>query len=239
MNLKEWLDKGKPVNSIVNCDCLEGMKHIDNVDLIVTDPPYLYENGGTGNTCLKSIKKIKEGLKDIENDFDIYSWFEKIKKIMKKINIFIFCSNKQISRTMNLFETNNLITTLLTWEKVNCTPFCNGVWRPDLEYIVHAREKGAYFKGNAELKRKCFRSPYVRSKWGHPTEKPIDLIHKYILIGSKKEDVILDSFAGSGTTAISAIRTGRNYILFEKEKKYCDIAKERIEIEQMQLKLFC
>ena len=63
------------------------------------------------------------------------------------------------------------------------------------------------------------------------------LIENIILHSSSKNNVILDSFAGSGTTALSCIKTNRKYICIEKEKKYVDIINERIKLENEQLKL--
>jgi len=71
----------------------------------------------------------------------------------------------------------------------------------------------------------------------HPTQKPVALFAYLIRTYTNEGEVVLDNCIGSGTTAIAAIRTGRHYIGIEKEQKYCDIARERIRIEQAQLKL--
>ena len=62
----------------------------------------------------------------------------------------------------------------------------------------------------------------------HPTQKPLDLMERIVKTSSKEDGVILDPFMGSGTTAIACINTNRNYIGFELDKHYCDIANERI-----------
>ena len=72
----------------------------------------------------------------------------------------------------------------------------------------------------------------------HLTQKPIELINGFIVISSKEEDVILDPFMGSGTTAIACIREKRHFIGFELNEEYYKKAKQRIEAEQRQLKLF-
>ena len=63
----------------------------------------------------------------------------------------------------------------------------------------------------------------------HPTQKPLKLIQQVLLSASKKDDLILDPFLGSGTTAIVAKALGRNWIGIEKEKKYVDLANERVK----------
>lgn len=66
----------------------------------------------------------------------------------------------------------------------------------------------------------------------HPTQKPVALIEYLIRTYTNEGDIVLDNCIGSGTTAVAAIRTGRHYIGFEKEKAYCEIAERRIREEQ-------
>ena len=72
----------------------------------------------------------------------------------------------------------------------------------------------------------------------HPTEKPIRLMKKIIEDYTKEGDTILDCFMGSGTTGIAAVNMNRNFIGFEIDDKYFNIAKKRIENEQAQTVLF-
>ena len=63
----------------------------------------------------------------------------------------------------------------------------------------------------------------------HPAEKPVPLMSFYIKNSTNEGDIVLDPFMGSGTTAIACVNTGRNFIGFELDKHYCDIANERIQ----------
>ncbi len=65
----------------------------------------------------------------------------------------------------------------------------------------------------------------------HPTVKPLKLMSFLIALGSRKGDIILDPFAGSGTTCLAAQQLGRNYIGIEKEKEYCEIANARLKAD--------
>lgn len=62
----------------------------------------------------------------------------------------------------------------------------------------------------------------------HPTQKPVELVEYLIKTYSNEGDIVLDNCIGSGTTAIAAINTNRNFIGFELDKNYFDIANERI-----------
>lgn len=71
-------------------------------------------------------------------------------------------------------------------------------------------------------------NPIRRKQSKHPAAYPVELPKRCILMGSFKDDLILDPFGGSGTTAIAAMMTGRNYVSIDREKEYCDNATQRI-----------
>lgn len=71
----------------------------------------------------------------------------------------------------------------------------------------------------------------------HPTQKPVALFEYLIKTYTNEGETVLDNCMGSGTTAIACINTNRNYIGFEKEEKYFQIAQERIKKHIPQLKL--
>lgn len=64
----------------------------------------------------------------------------------------------------------------------------------------------------------------------HPTQKPEKLIAKLILASSNKGDLVLDPFLGSGTTAVTAKKLGRNFIGIEREIEYCAVSQKRLEM---------
>ena len=68
-----------------------------------------------------------------------------------------------------------------------------------------------------------------RTKNAHPTQKPVALFEYLIKTYTSVGDVVLDNTIGSGTTAVAAINTGRNFIGIEMDTGYCDIARKRIE----------
>ena len=72
----------------------------------------------------------------------------------------------------------------------------------------------------------------------HPTQKPVSLIGKLMEIYSNEGDTVLDNCMGSGTTAVAAIQLKRNFVGFELQKKYFDLATKRIKSEKQQLNIF-
>lgn len=232
------------INQIYNGDCLELMKSIPekSVDLIITDPPYELENHGGGQSKMASRKLVKERHIDfISHGFDYELVFGEFLRIAKIPNYIIFCSNKQVSKIMRWFEDKNLSTTLLIWHKTNPVPFANGKHLSDVEFAVYVRGANATFNNDVplEYKSKVYCSPIVNNaKRYHPTEKPIELLSRYIDTFSKNDDIVLDPFAGSGTTCIAALRENRKYIGIELDPHYYEVAKKRIETELSQPKLF-
>jgi site-specific DNA-methyltransferase (adenine-specific) len=63
----------------------------------------------------------------------------------------------------------------------------------------------------------------------HPTQKPVALFEYLIKTYTNEGNLVLDNCIGSGTTAVAAINTGRNFIGIEMDKSYCDIANKRIQ----------
>lgn len=233
------------LDHIYNMDYLQGIKEIPSksIDLIITDPPYVCEKcGGAPNSEIGNRVPNKRILHLIKG-FDINACFEEFVRIAKTPNFIIFCSNKQISSIMKWFEDRGLVTTLLVWVKTNPIPLANMQYMSDLEYVVYVRGDKATFNTDVPigLKKKAYISSLTKSMeddvW-HPTQKPVDLIRRYILVHSKEGDTIFDPFMGSATTAIACIREKRHFLGFESDKTYYDRACKRINDEQKQLTLF-
>jgi DNA modification methylase len=75
----------------------------------------------------------------------------------------------------------------------------------------------------------------------HPTQKPIRILKRMLLLASQKGDVMLTPFSGSGSECVAAKMTGRSYIGYEVNTEYCKLAEKRLEnceIEQPQITLF-
>lgn len=223
------------INKVVNADCVDAMRKLpdNSIDLIIADPPYVLNNSKTGDYHRKKhLTKLTEGLREIENGFDVNKIFLEFQRVCKKFNLFCFCSNAQISKIMRWGEERGFYTTLLVWHKTNPPLFANNTWRGDCEYCVHIREKGATFQGDSELKRKIWSSATLTNQV-HPTQKPLELVAKYIKIGSNEGDLILDPFLGSGTTARACKNLKRCFIGIESEEKYCKIAEKRLQQENL------
>jgi len=233
-------------NKVYLGDSLELIKQIKDksIDLIYTDVPYLYGLGGGGSSELgKRIKKNNDELvdSDIVSGFD-YKILDEFVRVMKKVNIIIWFSKLQMQYIMNYFLNldREIYFELLIWKKTNPTPQTNNTWLPDLEYAFHFREKGVPLNDGYDIKNKGYVSPINKADkdlYEHPTIKPIEFVENHILHTTQENDVVLDPYLGSGTTAVACKKNNRNFIGFEINKEFYDIAKNRISgITQKEIK---
>ena len=211
-------------------DCREILPTLGKVDAVVTDPPYELSDAGPGKSHFgMSLNKFDSSdYKDIVAGFDHAVVFGLLEGICHPFNMFCFCSNKQISELMAYHEAKGRSTSLLVWHKTNAAPFANGVWRGDIEYCIHSRDKGSVFVGNAEEKKKVSEFPIVVDS-AHPTVKPLPLIAKYIRICSNVGQTVLDPYMGSGTTGIAAVKLARRFVGIEISAKHFDTSCRRIQ----------
>lgn len=217
------------INNIYNEDCYKAIKEIpsNTFDLIIMDPPYKMETRGGGFRNKRDYYDTiqEKGLGNGINE----TLLSEIERVMKKINIYIFCNKNQIGMYMNYFKKYNL--DLLVWYKKNPIPVVNNKYLSDLEYIIFVREKGVKLYGDYFSLSKVYESNTNRTDkklFNHPTIKPLELIKRLIENSSNEDDLICDFFLGSGTTAVASKELKRKYIGFELDKKYYKIAKDRL-----------
>jgi DNA modification methylase len=80
--------------------------------------------------------------------------------------------------------------------------------------------------------------PIISGKTIHPTQKPDAIIHYVLERSSKENDLVLDCFSGSGTTAVACHNLNRRFICIEKDPDYWAASVERLNREKAQMRLF-
>lgn len=216
---------------IICADCLEYLKEIEDssVDLIITDPPYEINTSGGGMYKAKDKRYVKE-LNGLKNGF-APEVLDELVRVMKKINIYIFCSQKQILPLLKYFvEGKKCNYNILTWHKSNPIPACGNKYITDTEYILFFREKGVKIYGSVDTKHTYYITPLnTKDKrlYGHPTCKPIEILENFVLNSSVEGDLVLDPFMGSGSTGVACLKNNRRFLGIEKEEEYCKIAEKR------------
>ena len=221
------------INKIYLGNAYEMIKDIPDksIDLIVTDPPYDIEGiqgGGIGKTCTFT-KEIEQNELDKGIDLKILDDFV---RVMKKINIYIWCNKTQIYDYMTYFvKERNCSFEILVWAKEDPIPFCGTHYLVDKEYCLYFWEQGApvhipFDRGRTYLISK--KNTEDKERYGHPTIKPIEFIKTLIKNSTGGGAVVFDPFVGSGTTCLAAKQLGLNYLGFEINERYYKIAVDRL-----------
>jgi len=200
-----------------------------SIDLVLTDPPYEFDDSGGGGAFGDKKREYHREMKDNRNAFkdgvsnDIFKEFI---RIMKRLNCYIFCNKNQILQILDFFKNYNY--DILSYHKTNPTPTCNNKYLSDTEYIIYIREKGVKLYGDYHSKKKYFIQENAKSKWNHPTIKPMNIIQTLIENSTLDNELVLDPFMGSWTTARACKDLGRDFIGFELSEEYCKIGEQRL-----------
>jgi len=106
--------------------------------------------------------------------------------------------------------------------------------------FMEEKKSGAYVGrgGSQDDPNGMFKDRETKSRNIHPTVKPLTLMNYLVVLGSRKGDVVLEPFAGSGTTALACVSQERDYIAIEREEEYYDIAKARLDKVEEPIKLW-
>jgi len=206
-------------------DCLKVLKQLPDksVDLVLTDPPYgmkyksnHYKNGNPFGEITGDNKYPVEIL-DIcfrlakRAVFSFCRW-DNLHEVPKPKSFIVWLKNNWSAGDLN-HEYARM------WEGILFYPLDKHFFHKRLPDVVDSR-----------------RVP--PTKLVHPTQKPEILIRSLINNNTNETDLVLDPFLGSGTTAVACEALGRRWIGIEISEKYCEIAKERIEAEIAQRRLF-
>ena len=244
-------------NKIINGDSLEELKKIprETFDLIFADPPYnLQLKSELTRPDRSKVSAVNDKWDQFENfkkyDDFTYEWLSECKRILKKDGaIWVIGSYHNIFRVGTAIQNLGFwILNDVIWNKNNPMPNFRGTRFTNAhETLIWASksEKSKYTFNYQSLK--CLNDDLqMRSNWSlpicsgserlkkngkkiHSTQKPESLLHRILLATSNKNDLVLDPFLGSGTSAAVAKKLGRNYFGIEKEKNYFKAAEERLK----------
>jgi len=234
------------INKIYNMDCLEGMKYIDDksIDMILCDLPY-------GTTKCKwdiviPFEPLWEQYERIIKDNGAIVLFGS-----QPFTSALVMSNLKLFRYELIWQ-KTLATNFMLVKKQPAKKHENilvfykkqPTYNPQMEigkpYKDKPRKRTVGIHGNAETIKKAINNEGTRYPSSvqlfsngnngnvHPTQKPVELCEYLIKTYTNENELVLDNCIGSGTTAIACINTNRNYIGFELDKEYYEIAKNRI-----------
>jgi site-specific DNA-methyltransferase (adenine-specific) len=208
------IDVESITNQIINADCMDILKELPDkcIDLVLTDPPYGIGDkfrGGKNSKLNKFNKIVNKGWDNAPS----LEYFNEIFRVSK--NQIIFGGNYFKLPPTRCF---------LVWDKQISFDFSLAM----AEYVWTSFDKVA----------KIYRISSEKQNRIHETQKPLKLIQMILNDYSNENDLILDCFSGSGTTAVACHNLKRRFICIEKDKDYFGASVERLKNVQAQMKLF-
>lgn len=221
------------INKVICGDCLSVMKGIPDgaVDLVVTSPPYNIGNGHHTNT-----KKVF-AYDDNKTESDYQDWQVLLLEECRRVTKWCFYNHKnrirdgvQISPYDWIGRTGWIVHQEVVWhngspnmDKIRFYPFTERVY-------VLKRDKSLVLNNHLSL-TDDWHLPPVGTDFPHQRAYPLDIPLRCISV--TVGDIILDPFAGSGTTLVAAKQLGRKYIGIEINPDYCKIAEDRLRQEEL------
>lgn len=247
-----------PLNKIIKGDSIESMRSLpdNSIDVIFADPPYnLQLKNDLSRPDSSKVNGVTEGwdrFKSFE-EYDKFTkdWISEAQRILKpEGTIWVIGSYHNIFRVGNAMQNLGFwILNDIIWHKSNPMPNFKGTRFTNAhETIIWAsKNHNSKYNFNYHAMKSLNEGIQMRSDWYipicsggerikdsngnkiHSTQKPEALLYRVLLSSSKKDDIILDPFFGTGTTGAVAKKLGRNFIGLEREDIYINAAKKRIK----------
>ena len=243
--------------NVIECgECIERLAKLDSdsVDLVFADPPYNLQLGGVlSRPDHTHVDAVEEDWDQFDSfaAYDAFSraWLTEARRVLKSDGaIWVIGSYHNIFRIGSILQDLDFwILNDVIWRKSNPMPNFRGrrFTNAHETLIWAAKSKKSRYTFNYEAMKALNDDVQMRSDWelpictgaerlknagkkAHPTQKPESLLARILLASTKRDDVILDPFFGTGTTGAVAKRLRRNFIGIEQDSSYVKLARERI-----------
>lgn len=214
-------------------NCMEILPTLGKVDAVITDPPY-------DERTHSRARSLKAGGSNIRIDFAPLADFGHVEPLFSASRgwVIAFCALEQLGAYQVEAGVDRWMRAAV-WDRPDGTPQISGD-RPGQGAegiaVMHSRETKPEWSGGGE--RGLWRYPRNKEDTGHPTPKPVRLMERLASLFTVHGQTVLDPFMGSGTTGVACAALGRRFVGIEIERKYFDIACERIAAAYSQGRLF-
>ncbi len=229
--------------TIYHGDCRTVLPALDQtVDLIVTDPPYGISMPGISHERLPG--RGSRTLDFFENDTPkqatelmLEAWRQTLRLCSDSASAYWWVGHRTFGRLVDAYECEGWKTRFLVWSKLAPAPPPPGSgWPSAAELCVYASRPGRTWNhdciSNTVPHSNVFLADSYRhgqpGKNGHPTQKPLAVITPLLLASCLPGGIVLDPFAGSGTTLEAAKKAGCRAIGIDIEERWCEIAASRL-----------
>ena len=234
------------LNKIINGDCLEVLRKLpdESIDLVVTSPPYNLKNStGNGMKDGRGGKWANAALIDGYENYDdcmpndeYAKWQHEV--LLECLRVIkddgaIFYNHKWRVQAGLIQDRRDIVydvplRQIIIWQRKGGINFNSGYFLPTYEVIYLIAKKNFKLAPHSNRYGDVW-DIMQEQRNDHPAPFPVELPYRLIQLYSYRDDVVLDPFMGSGTTGVACKKTNRKFIGIEKEKKYFEMARERIE----------
>jgi len=246
-----------PLGQIIRQDCVAAMASLPDacIDMVFADPPYNLQLGGDLFRPEGGLVAAVDDDWDKFATFQVYdeftrAWLREARRILKPNGtLWVIGSYHNIYRVgAALQDAGYWILNDIIWRKSNPMPNFRGTRFTNAhETLIWAsRSEDSRYTFNYRAMKALNDELQMRSDWtipicagaervkeggakAHPTQKPEALLYRVLLACTNRGDVVLDPFFGTGTTGAVARRLGRNWIGIEREHRYVEVARARID----------
>lgn len=230
----------------------------NSIDMIFADPPYNLSNGGFSVHAGRMVSVNKgewDKSRGFQDDYEFhYRWLAACKRVLKpEGTLWVSGTYHSIYQCGHALQSLGYhILNDVAWFKPNASPNLScRFFTASHETLIWARKdkKAKHVFNYQAMKEGNWSGDFIkkpglqmRSVWAigtpkpaekvfgkHPTQKPLDLLHRIVLASTKKGDIILDPFTGSSTTGLSAVKHGRKFIGIDMDKNYLDLSIKRLK----------
>lgn len=206
-------------------DAFDSLMAGQHADMIFTDPPYgMSYDGGRGKKQFGMIKN------DDAQGADLIALVRDALATAKAsckegASAYVCFPWRTYAEFENAMQSCGMdINSCIVWDKKS-VGLGHQDYRPQHEFIFYS--KGGKFYGDRAQSDVWYMSRGNTGAYVHPTQKPVELVEKAINNSSKKGDLVVDCFGGSGSTLIACEKIGRHARLMELDPKYCDVIVKR------------
>jgi modification methylase len=246
-----------PLDQIMRGECVQVMRMLPDasVDCVFADPPYNLQLRGELRRPDDSLVDGVDDDWDRFTDFASYDaftreWLTECRRLLRKDGtIWVIGAYHNIFRIGAILQDLGFwILNDVVWRKSNPMPNFRGrrFTNAHETLIWAARGKESRYRFNYQAMKALNDDIQMRSDWFiplctgaerlqnehglklHPTQKPEALLHRVILASTNQDDLVLDPFAGTGTTAVVAKRLRRHFIGIERHPAYVEAAIGRV-----------
>lgn len=232
------------LNQVHHMEALEllGKLESGSIDMICTDPPFGLNKKAFS---LKSEDRRDFGSsytairQEWDNEIPL-TWMHEVGRVLKKTgSVLIFGGRESIYHTA--YEGLRLgwrIVNDITFVKPDAPPnFTGRMMTESTERAIWFSPSGSHWTYNRDIAKSLNNGVNFRDVWEmitpklnrlHPAQKPIGTFELLIALLSNENDIVVDPFAGSSTTAIACLNLGRNFICGDSSEEYVNLSRERI-----------